>query len=169
VLVGEFGPIYTGDPAADESRSRVLDDQLSIYREHNASFAIWTYKDLGTQGLAVVPPTSPYGSLVRALVEKKLRLGADNWGSTGEEAPEVTRPVQDLIAKQFPNFDPYPWGRWDWVRTLLQNILIAEPLAHEYADLFRGLDEAGIDALIQSFALAGCTIREPLRSQLAGA
>ena len=101
VLVGEFGPIYTGDPALDESRSRVLDDQLSIYREHNASFAIWTYKDVGTQGLAVVPPTSPYGSLVRALVEKKLRLGADNWGSTGEEAPEVTRPVQDLIAKQF--------------------------------------------------------------------
>jgi endoglucanase len=65
-------------------------------------------------------------------------------------------------------FDPYPWGRWDWVRTLLQNILIAEPLAQEYAELFRGLDEAGIDALTRSFALAECAIREPLRSRLAG-
>jgi endoglucanase len=167
VWVGEFGPIYTGNPSVDERRSRVLEDQLSIYRDHGASWAIWTYKDLGMQGLATVQPTSPYGSLVRAFVEKKTRLGADNWGSTGEEVPEVTRPVQDLIAKQFPQFDPYPWGRWDWVRTLLQNILIAEPLAQEYAELFRGLDQAGIDAMTQSFTLAECAIREPLRSQLA--
>jgi endoglucanase len=165
--VGEFGPIYTGDPRADEYRSRVLADQLSIYRDHGASWAIWTYKDIGMQGLAMVRPESPYGSLVRGIAAKKVRLGADNWGSTGEEAPEVTRPVQELIAKEFPQFDPYPWGRWDWVRTLLQNILIAEPLAQEYAELFRGLDEAGIDALTRSFALAECTIREPLRSQLA--
>jgi hypothetical protein len=75
--------------------------------------------------------------------------------------------VQDLIAAEFPKFDPYPWGQWDWVRLLLQQILIAEPLAQEYAELFRGLDEAGIDALSQSFALASCSVREPLRSRLA--
>jgi endoglucanase len=167
IWVGEFGPIYTGDPAVDKQRSQVLTDQLGIYRDHGASWAIWTYKDLGRQGLAVVSPQSPYGSLVRAFVDKKIRLGADNWGSTGEEVPEVTRPVQDLIAKEFPQFDPYPWGRWDWVRLLLQQILIAEPLAQEYAELFRGLDEAGIDALSRSFELAACSIREPLRSQLA--
>ncbi len=167
IWVGEFGPIYTGDPEADDQRSQVLSDQLTIYRDHGASWAIWTYKDIGRQGLAVVDPASAYGRLVGAFAAKKTRLGADNWGSTGREIPDVTGPVQELIATECPQFDPYPWGRPDWVRTLLLNILVAEPLAQEYAELFRGLDGPAIDSLTRSFALEECLIREPLRSQLA--
>ena len=57
-------------------------------------------------------------------VAKKRRLGVDQWGSTGRENPEVTQPIQDLVAREAPDFDPYPWGRFDWVRTLVLNIAL---------------------------------------------
>jgi hypothetical protein len=167
IYVGEFSPIYTGDPTIDAERSRILDDQLDRYRRHDAGFAIWMYKDLGRQGLASARPESPYRRLVEDFVAKKVRLGVDQWGSTGRECAEVTEPVQQLIAREAPDFQPYPWGRADWVRTLLVNITFAQPLAHEYAELFRGLDADELAALADSFAFAHCAIREPLRTQLA--
>ena len=74
-----------------------------------------------------------------------MRLGVDQWGSTGRENPEVTQPIQDLVAREAPDFDPYPWGRFDFVRTLVLNITLAQPLAGEYAELFRGLGEDELD------------------------
>ena len=100
------------------------------------------YKDIGRQGLVSVRPDTPYRRRFDDFVAKKNRLAADQWGSDGIGVAEVTQPVQDLIAREFPDFDPYPWGRFDWVRTLLLNITIAQPLAHEYASLFRGLDDS---------------------------
>jgi endoglucanase len=99
-------------------------------------------------------------------VAKKNRLAADQWGSDGIGVAEVTKPVQDLIAREFPAFDPYPWGRLDWVRTLLLNITIAQPLAHEYASRFSGLDDTDLDALADSFAFESCEVREPLLAEL---
>jgi endoglucanase len=166
IYVGEFGPIYTGDEAADSQRRQILADQLEVFAGHNAGWALWMYKDLGRQGLVMVEPGSPYGSMVAPFVAKKNRLGADQWGSTGEGPREVTQPVQDLIAREFPDFDPYPWGRFDWVRTLLLNITFAQPLVQEYAELFRGLGDDDLIALADSFAFENCAVRETLRAQL---
>ena len=166
LYVGEFGPIYTGDEVVDAKRRQILADQLEIYRAHDAGWAIWLYKDIGRQALVSSSLASPYRRRFASFVAKKDRLGADQWGSTGEGPREVTQPVQDLIAREFPTFDPYPWGRFDWVRTLLLNITFAQPLVDEYADLFRGLDESELIALADSFAFENCTVREPLREQL---
>jgi endoglucanase len=167
LYVGEFAPIYTGDPGVDAERRRILDDQLERYRRHGAGFATWTYKDLGRQGLVGVRPDSPYGTLVAGFVAKKARLGVDQWGSTGRECPEVTQPAYDLVAREAPHFDPYPWGRDDWVRTLLLNITFAQALAQEYAELLRGRDDDELASLAGSFAFAECSVRESLREQLA--
>jgi hypothetical protein len=167
IYVGEFSPIYTGDEAVDAERRRILDDQLERYRRHGAGFATWMYKDLGRQGLTYVRPDSAYGELVADFVAKKRRLGVDQWGSTGREQADVTQPVFDLVAREAPGFDPYPWGGVDWVRTLLLNITFAQPLAQEYAELFRGLGSDELAALADSFAFARCGVRETLREQLA--
>jgi endoglucanase len=143
-------------------------DQLERYRRHNAGYATWMYKDLGRQGLTYVRPDSPYGELVADFVAKKVRLGVDQWGSTGRENPEITQPIQDLVEREAPNFAPYPWGRQDWVRTLLLNITFAQPLVAEYAELFRGLGEDELGALADSFAFENCAVREPLAEQLKG-
>jgi endoglucanase len=166
LYVGEFGPIYTGDEAVDAQRRQILADQLDIYRDYGAGWAIWMYKDLGRQGLVSAAPDSPYRERFAAFVAKKDRLGVDQWGSTGEGVKEVTQPVQDLVAREFPSFNPYPWGRFDWVRTLLLNITFAQPLVVEYAELFRGLDDSELLALADSFAFEHCNVREPLREQL---
>jgi endoglucanase len=166
IYVGEFAPIYVGDEKVDAQRRQILSDQLETYREYDVSWSSWMYKDLGRQGVVYVKPDSPYLRRFGAFVDKKNRLGADQWGSTGEGVREVTMPVQDLIATEFPDFNPYPWGRFDWVRTLLLNITIAQPLAEEYAELFRGLNDDELDALADSFAFENCAIRESLLEQL---
>jgi endoglucanase len=77
------------------------------------------------------------------------------------------QPVQELVAREAPGFDPYPWGRFDWVRPLLLNITFAQPLVQEYAELFCGLGETELVALADSFRFPGCAIRESLHDQLA--
>lgn len=166
VWVGEFGPIYTGDERVDAMRRRLLGDQLDIYAGDGASWSIWMYKDLGRQGLAMVRPDSPYLARFGDFVAKKRRLGADQWGSDGNGVIEVTKPFQDMMAREFPDFDPYPWGRFDWVRTLVLNITVAQPLADEYAEMFRGLGDADLIALADSFALANCGVRTTLAERL---
>jgi endoglucanase len=166
LMVGEFGPIYTGRADEDGQRLRLLADQLAIYDEYQSGWTLWTYKDVGKQGLVTVLPKSPYLNRFGDFIAKKDRLGADKWGSDGEGVAAVTGPVQDLVATEFPAFAPYPWGRTDWVRTLLLNILFAQPLAYEYADLMRGLDESELAALADSFALANCVVREQLLTRL---
>jgi aryl-phospho-beta-D-glucosidase BglC (GH1 family) len=166
ILVGEFGPIYTGDPVQDGRLRGMLADQLDLYRRHSASWSLWMYKDIGRQGLVSVRPDTAYRRRFDDFVAKKNRLAADQWGSDGIGVAEVTQPVQDLIAREFPDFDPYPWGRSDWVRTLLLNITISQPLAHDYASRFRGLDNSELDALADSFAFDSCEVRKPLLAEL---
>jgi hypothetical protein len=167
VWVGEFGPVYTGDPASDAQRLRLLADQLGIYRQHDASWSLWTYKDIGLQGLVHAAPESAYLGRFSPVVTKKGRLATDAWGSDGVGPAEVTTAVQDLIEREYAEFDPYPWGRWDWVKTLLNTITFAQPMVEEYAGLFRGLDESGLRELARSFALEDCVVREPLRQLVA--
>jgi endoglucanase len=166
IWVGEFGPVYTGDERLDAQRRVLLDDQLAIYRAHHAGWSIWTYKDLGMQGLAHVRPDSPYLTRFGDFVAKKDRLAADSWGSDRIGPAEVTEPFQAMMAREFPDFDPYPWGLRDWVRTLLLNITVAQPLAYEYAQLFRGLGDDELIALADSFALENCARRDTLLDQL---
>jgi len=72
-----------------------------------------------------------------------------------------------MIRREFPSFAPYPpWGPAQWVRTLINNIAIAQPLAYEYAELFRGLNEGDLIALADSFALENCVERTTLLDQL---
>ena len=166
IYVGEFGSQYTGDPDRDEQRLQILHDQLETYREHDAGWALWLYKDIGLQGLVYADPESAYRRRFGDFVAKKKRLGVDRWGGDGEGPKEVTRPVQELVAREFPRFDPYPWGGADWVRNLLLGITFAQPMTVEYADLFRGLDDSELLALADSFAFASCAVREPLRAEL---
>jgi endoglucanase len=162
IWVGEFGPVYTGDPERDEQRYRILTDQLEIYQRYEASWSIWTYKDIGLQGLVHTDPSSAYMQRFAGHLEKKARLGADAWGSTDEGVREAMAPLQKLVAREFPDFDPYPNGAEAYVNLLVRHILLSYPLAREYAEHFRGLSEQELDALADSFAFARCQRRERL-------
>jgi endoglucanase len=82
IWVGEFGPVYPGDARRDAMRRQVLADQLAIYPRHDAGWALWTYKDIGLQGLVCASPDSPYLRRIRPVLERKARLGASSRPST---------------------------------------------------------------------------------------
>ncbi|MGP3914485.1 glycoside hydrolase family 5 protein [Nonomuraea sp. 10N515B] len=163
--VGEFGPVYTGDPAVDTQRLQILRDQLEIYDGQDVGWSLWTYKDVGLQGL--VHALGPYVHRFGGFIAKKHRLGADRWGSTMEESADVLTPLHQLIETEFPGWDPYPWGARYQSDDLIRHILIAQALLPEYAELFRGLGDDELIALADSFLLEQCIRREPLLELLA--
>ncbi len=166
IHVGEFAPIYFNDEEKDVQRRQILADQLEIYSRHGVSWNTWMYKDLGRQGLVGVKPETPYRTRFDPFVAKKFRLSADGWGSDEIGPREVSEPLRELFAREFPTFDPYPFGTSHFIARLLLNITLAEPLAYEYADLFRGLDDSELDALADSFSFENCQVRQSLLDQL---
>jgi len=109
IWIGEFGPLYNGTPQQSEERYRLLQDQLDIYRDHQASWALWTYKDIGLQGVVHAAADSPYRTLLEDFLVKKGRLGADSWGGTDEHIRAVGKRggVMGLNAVLVPH--PHTW------------------------------------------------------------
>jgi endoglucanase len=166
IWVGEFGPVYTGDRERDEQRYQILSDQLDIYERHGAGWSIWTYKDVGLQGLVHTTPDSAYMRRFGDLIAKKARLGVDAWGSTHQELSEVIEPVHELIAREFPDWSPYPWGARGTTDDVVRYLLLAQAMLPEYAERFRDLSDAELDELADSFSLARCVRRTRLCDML---
>ncbi|WP_255950835.1 glycoside hydrolase family 5 protein [Streptomyces odontomachi] len=147
VWIGEFGPVYPADRAQDGWRLALLSDQLEIYREHGASWSLWTYKDIGLQGLVHAAPDSPYLERIRPALEQKARLGVDSWGGSDAGVRDVLDPIEALFEREFPDYAPYPWGHRPHIAVLVRHILLAEPLAERFAALFEGISvEEAVEA-----------------------
>ena len=166
--VGEFGPVYTGDPEKDEMRYQILKDQLAYYDKYKASWCIWLYKDMGLQAILHQKEETPYMQLVSAFLEKKNRLGADAWGATDKNIRQIIDPINELFQKEFPDYYPYPSGQPRQIGRLVRNILIAEALIPEYCNLFRDKTDEEIIALAQSFSFDNSVKRERLEDILTG-
>jgi aryl-phospho-beta-D-glucosidase BglC (GH1 family) len=165
IWIGEFGPVY---PAEDNWRYRLLRDQLDIYAEHGASWALWTYKDIGLQGIAYARKDSPYLRHVAPILETKARLGVDAWASRDTGIRDLLDPIEALFDREFPEYQPWPWGRKQHIGLLVRHILLAEPLAQRYGELFRGVTPERARELAASFRLENCEIRSGLVSALKG-
>ncbi|MFJ8893378.1 glycoside hydrolase family 5 protein [Leifsonia sp. NPDC102414] len=162
IWIGEFGPVYTADRTQDAFRLQLLRDQLDIYREHGASWALWTYKDIGLQGLMHVREDSEYLQTIRPELETKARLGVDSWGGSDAGVRDILDPIDAVFAREFPDFAPYPWGRQPHVAVLVRHILLAEPLAERFADRFRGLSPDDARRLAGAFRFGSSVERTPL-------
>jgi hypothetical protein len=167
IWVGEFGPVYGGavpggDPGLDDARYRVLADQLGIYDEHGAGWSLWTYKDIGLQGIAYAAPDSPYVRRISPVLEKKARLGVDVWGGVDTGVRHILDPLERTVAEEFPGFDPSPFGQRQWIAVLVRHILLAEPMVDDFARCFAGIDAGQARELADSFALDRCAVRSRL-------
>jgi endoglucanase len=162
IWIGEFGPVYQGDPAQQEWRYRLLADQLDIYREYGASWALWTYKDIGLQGLVYARPDSAYLKLIQPVLDAKARLGVDAWAGSDREIRDVLDPLEALFDREFPEYEPWPWGRRQHIALLVRHILLAEPLAERYGALFRDVSPEQARELAGAFRLDACDRRDEL-------
>ncbi|MCU1410092.1 MAG: glycoside hydrolase family 5 protein [Rhodoglobus sp.] len=172
IWIGEFGPVYSTDRSQDPWRYRLLQDQLEIYRDHGASWALWTYKDIGLQGLVHAAPSSPYLGLIRPILEAKGRLGVDSWGGSDAGVRDILDPIDAVFDREFPGFAPYPWGRQPHIAVLVRHILLAEPLAERFGALFTGVGAGQAAELAHSFRFENAVERtgltEVLRAHLRG-
>ncbi|MEV4570517.1 cellulase family glycosylhydrolase [Nonomuraea sp. NPDC049419] len=170
IWVGEFGPVYStpygGDPALDGARYRVLADQLDIYDAYGAGWSLWTYKDIGLQGVVHAAADSPYLRRIAPVLEKKARLGVDVWGGVDTGVRHLLEPIERTVAEEFPSFDPPPFGQRQWIHVLVRHILLAEPMVDEFAALFAGIDAEQARELADSFRFDRCAVRAPLAETL---
>jgi endoglucanase len=166
--VGEFGPVYTGIPEKDEMRYQVLKDQLAIYDKYKVSWCIWLYKDLGLQAILSQDENTPYMKLISAFLKKKNYLGADAWGSTDENIRQALSPLEELFEREFPEYNPYPFGQKMHIALLVRHILIAEALTPEYCNLFKGLTDEELMELAESFNIRNYNKRERIENILSG-
>ncbi len=156
IWVGEFGPVYTGDPVRDAQRYRLLEDQLEIYDRYDASWALWTYKDIGLQGLVHADPDSAYLRRIAPVLEKKARLGVDSWGSTDHGVRHILEPIEELFRTEFPEFEPYPWGAPRWIHGHIRHVMLAEAMVDDFARAFEGVRPDEAERLADAFAFEEC-------------
>jgi aryl-phospho-beta-D-glucosidase BglC (GH1 family) len=162
IWVGEFGPVYTGSPSEDAMRYQLLEDQISIYQELGASWSLWTYKDLGLQGIVSLRPDTKWVQKIQSILDKKAILGVDSWGGLDKRIRHIMEPIESTFTEYFPHYQPYPFdAQWQINRTV-RHILLAEPIIEDFYPLLRGLDFDEIDDLVASFRLQNCDPREHL-------
>jgi len=107
-------------------------------------------------------PDSPYLTRIRPVLDKKARLGVDAWGSLDTGVRHILDPIEETFRREFPDFDPFPFGQRSWIHTLVRHILLAEPMAEDFARCFNGLSGDQAAALAESFAFERCVRRERL-------
>jgi endoglucanase len=168
IWVGEFGPVYTGNPAKDEMRYQALKDQLAYYNKYNVSWCIWLYKDMGLQAIMHQNPNTPYMKLVSKFLTRKDSLGVDAWGSNDKNIRQVLAPLEEMFKKEFPQYDPYPDGPSGRINLLVRHLLIAGALVPEYCNLFKDLSDEQLIALAESFNFKNYVKRNRLEDILTG-
>jgi hypothetical protein len=162
VWVGEFGPVYGAGPERDAQRRRLLADQIDTYEAGEAGWSLWTYKDIGVQGLVSVDPASEYMARTAAVRAKKTAVAADHWGMTTDGMRDVLEPLLTRFAREFPGFDPYPFGPRGYLAQLVLNIGFAAPLSDEFAACFADTSDEELAALAGCFAFGSCVQNKDL-------
>lgn len=119
-----------------------------------------------------VSPSTPYIQLLSQFLQKKYRLAVDPWGADDKFVKHVYDPIIDLIKDAVPDEQdrrlyPYPvWTVESRVTRLSRCTLLGEFLVPEWANHFKGMDEAQLDELAQSFRFENCLKREGLNRVL---
>jgi len=104
------------------------------------------------------------------VVAKKARLGVDSWGSLDIGVRDIMTPIEQTFAREYPGFDPFPFGQASWLMTLVRSILLAEPMLDDFERAFAGItDPASVAELADSFRLDRCVVRPRLADILSAA
>jgi len=172
---GEFGCLFT-DPALEASRLRTLADLIDIAEQYGDHWTIWTYKDIGKMGLVYADPESEWMRRTRSVRQAKTTLRCDSWierhestiegliGQIGDYVRTVVggnttggavgdRPQQGGLPGDWANLN-------DTLRWAICDGALSRALLPAFAEQFRGMNEAEIDEMVQSFALSNCIQRE---------
>jgi endoglucanase len=71
-----------------------------------------------------------------------------------------------VFRKEFPEYQPFPFGVQRHIAQLVRHILLSEPLVGQGAERFRGCTAEDIEGLMQSFRFESCAQRTELADTL---
>ncbi len=166
--VGEFGSVYNGPAEEQEDRLRALDDQISILDEFGAHWTTWTYKDVGVMGWVQLDPQAEYLELLKPVLDAKRQLAVDMWGGWLPTTParDTVRSLARVSTEVLGDAELDPGEN---ERLLAQAALerhFGALLQPAYARRFRGMSEAEMDRVLQSFTLQNCRVQQGLADTL---
>ena len=75
-------------------------------------------------------------------------------------------PIEELFAREFPDFQPYPWGQHRWIHGIVRHVLLAEAVVGDFGKAFEGVTPEQAAELAGSSAFDRCVVREPLAAVL---
>lgn len=122
--------------------------------------------------MVFVSRETPYMKLLKDFLARKHRLAVDSWGADDTAVRGVYDPLLKLITDNVKDEShlimyPYPvWGPKERVTRIARNILLAEFLVTQWSEHFRGMDEAQLDEIAQSFKFENCLTRDGLNKVL---
>ena len=155
----------TGDAApATRCALQLLADQLEIYGRHDASWALWTYKDIGLQGLVYAAPDSrlPAPDPPRARASKARlgdrRLGLVRRGRARHPRIRSRPPFAASSPASIPSRSASVRGSTGWSATCCW----PSRWWRSSARCFEGLGPDAITALADSFRFGACVKRQAL-------
>ncbi|MBN1874788.1 MAG: glycoside hydrolase family 5 protein [Anaerolineae bacterium] len=157
--VGEFGSPYNGPAGEVPDRMRALDDQIDVFEQYGVHWTTWTYKDVGVMGWVHLDPESDYIQRVKGSLETKRLLNSDFWMSWLPNTPAKTW-VHNLvheIVETVGDPDITVSAIERYVTQATMATYIGALLQLPYAKLFKGMSEAQLDQVLQSFAFKNCT------------
>jgi hypothetical protein len=156
--VGEFGSAYNGPAQENEDRLQALDDQISVFGQHQAHWTTWTYKDVGVMGWATLNPESEYMQVIGANLKAKYDLYSDFWMRWLPLTPaaKAVETLADQLAETVgdPELD-LPANRTYLMQATLSGYA-GNFLQPYFAKAFTGLTENDLDRILQSFELKNC-------------
>jgi len=167
--VGEFGALFDGPidapTNADMARLMALRDQLEVFNKYEQHWTIWTYKDVGVQGLVVPKEDCEYMRRIKPILKLKEKLGLDSWTSRGHGllAIETARIIEVIAQAVSEGLKDYSLDYTTLTRTLGDRIIcgtISNFLAPLYALQFADMKEDEIERMHHSaFEFSNCAKR----------
>lgn len=121
--------------------------------------------------MVYVSKSTPYMELFKDFLLRKHRLAVDAWGKDDQYVKHIYEPIVAHIKEEIPDESKrklYPpiWSLEERVTRICRTMLVAEFLVKEWAEKFRGCDEARLEELARSFRFEYCEKREGLNKVL---
>jgi hypothetical protein len=162
--VGEFGSVYNGKPEETADRYQALDDQISLFNQHDIHWTTWVYKDIGVMSWATVDPGSEYMRRTASVRKAQTALRTELWMGwlPRTQADVLLDELAEFAAEMIddPEIDPVGQRRYLVQATLAG--YMGGLLQPAYANVFKDLTEVEIDRVLQSFKFDNCQTRQPL-------
>ena len=121
--------------------------------------------------MVTVSKSTPYMQHFENFLLRKQHLAVDAWGKDDRYVKQVYQPIVDHINasvadETYTKLYPPLWTVDERTTRICRTMLMAEFMVNEWAEAFRGLDEAALEDLAKSFAFENCVQRDELNKAL---